>query len=67
MIHPVLEAIRTQRVVRSLTDQPVATTNECVLDAGRWATSAGSRRPHRFVAIQEPVTIRLLRGVTGYV
>jgi nitroreductase len=65
MNHPVLDAIRTRRVIRRLLDKPVNRAElECVLDAGRWAASAGNRRPHRFVAIQDSLTIRLLRAVS---
>jgi len=37
---------------------------EEVLKAARWAPSAGNRRLHRFIAIQDPLTLRLLRMVT---
>jgi nitroreductase len=63
MKHPVLDAIRTRRAVRSLLREPLERGElECVLDAGRWAASAGNRRPHRFVAIQDPLTLRLIRA-----
>ena len=62
---PVLDAIKTRRVIRSMTDQPVERKQlEQVLEAARWAPSAGNRRPHRFVAIKEPLTIRVLRMVS---
>ena len=65
MNQPVLDAIRTRRVVRLLLDRPTdRELLECVLDAGRWATSAGNRRPHRFVAVQDPLTLRALRAVS---
>jgi len=61
----VLEAIRTRRVARALTDAPVERAQvEAVLEAARWAPSAGNRRLHRFVAVQDPVTLRLLRMVS---
>ena len=64
MSNPVLEAIRTRRVVRALTDQPVEREKlEHVLKAARWAPSGGNRRLHRFVAVQNPLTLRLLRMV----
>jgi nitroreductase len=58
----VLEAIRTRRVARALTDAPIdhALVEE-ILKAARWAPSGGNRRLHRFVAVQDPVTLRLLR------
>jgi nitroreductase len=58
----VLEAIRTRRVARALTDAPVdRALVEEMLKAARWAPSGGNRRLHRFVAVQNPVTLRLLR------
>jgi nitroreductase len=65
MTNAVLEAIRTRRVARALTDQPIERAElEEVLKAARWAPSAGNRRLHRFVAIQDPLTLKLLRMVT---
>jgi nitroreductase len=65
MTNPVLEAIRTRRIARALTGEPIARADlEEVLKAARWAPSAGNRRLHRFVAIQDPLTLRLLRMVT---
>ena len=65
MSNPVLEAIRTRRVVRGLTDEPVARAQlEEILKAGRWAPSGGNRRLHRYVAVQDPLTLRLLRMVS---
>src|SRR6185369_11759512 len=50
---------------RALTDQPIERAElEEVLKAARWAPSAGNRRLHRFVAIQDPLTLKLLRMVT---
>lgn len=64
MTNPVLEAIRTRRVARALTADPVARPElEAVLEAARWAPSAGNRRLHRFVAIENPVALRVLRMV----
>ena len=62
MTNAVLEAIRTRRVARALTDAPIdRALVEEMLKAARWAPSGGNRRLHRFVAVQDPVTIRLLR------
>jgi nitroreductase len=64
MTNPVLDAIRTRRMVRALTDAPVARADlEAVLEAVRWAPNAGNRRLHRFVAVENPVTLRVLRMV----
>jgi len=62
--NPVLEAIRTRRMARALIDEPVARPAlEEILKAARRAPSAGNRRLHRFVAVQDPTTLRLLRAV----
>jgi len=36
---------------------------EEVLKAGRWTPSAGNRRLHRYVAVQDALTLRLLRMI----
>ncbi len=60
-----LELIRSRRVVRVMTDEPVAREDlERILDAGRWAPVGGNLRTVRFVAVQDPVTLRLLRMVS---
>src|SRR5262245_4570721 len=65
MTDPVLEAIRTRRMARALTGESIARAElEEVLKAARRAPSAGNRRLHRFVAIQDPLTLKLLRMVT---
>nr|WP_275404143.1 nitroreductase family protein [Pseudonocardia acidicola] len=63
--NPVLRAIRTRRVVRAMTDQPVERTQlEAVLDAARYAPSAGNRHLHRFVVTDDPAILRVLRMVS---
>ena len=65
MTNAVLEAIRTRRVARALTDALVdRALVEEVLKAARWAPSGGNRRLQRFVAVQDPLTLRLLRMVS---
>ena len=65
MTNAVLDAIRSRRVVRALTDAPIDRAQlEAVLKAARWAPSAGNRRLQRFVAIQDPTTLNLVRMVT---
>lgn len=60
-----LAAIRSRRVVRAMTDEPVAREDlETVLDAGRWAPTAGNRHLQRFVATDDPPTLRVLRMVS---
>jgi nitroreductase len=61
----VLEAIRTRRVARTLTDATVdRALVEEMLKAARWAPSGGNRRLHRFVAVQDSMSLRLLRMVS---
>jgi nitroreductase len=65
MSHPVLEAIRSRRIARVLTDRAVdRSLLEQILECGRWAPNAGNRRLHRYVAVQDPLTLRLLRMVS---
>lgn len=60
-----LELIKTRRVIRSMTDKPVKRAHlEKVLEAGRWAPCGGNHRLLRFVAIQNPSTLRLMRKVS---
>jgi len=61
----VLDAIRTRRIARALTAEPIdRTALEAVVASARWAPSAGNRRLHRFVVVQDPATLRVLRMVT---
>jgi nitroreductase len=63
--NPTLETIRTRRVIRDMTDQPVPQELlEKILDAARWAPSGGNNRPNRYVVIQDPLTRRLIRIVS---
>jgi nitroreductase len=65
MSHPLLEAIRSRRVARVLIDRAVERPLlEQILEAGRWAPNAGNRRLHRYVAVQDALTLRLLRMVS---
>ncbi len=60
-----LDVIKTRRVIRNMTKQPVAREQlEQVLEAARWAPTGGNQRVHRFVAIQNPSLLRLLRMVS---
>jgi nitroreductase len=66
----VLEAMRRRRVTRSFLDAPVATEDiRSILQAARWASSAGNRRIHRFLVVRDPETIARLRpfapGILG--
>lgn len=61
----VLAAIRSRRVVRAMTTEPVSREIlEAVLDAGRWAPTAGNRHLQRFVVTDDPATLRVLRAVS---
>lgn len=65
MTQHTLDVIKTRRVIRNMNDQPVARKQlEKILEAGRWAPCGGNHRVHRFVAVQDPVIIRLLRMVS---
>jgi nitroreductase len=65
MTNEVLRAIRTRRVVRRMTAEPIDREQlMTILEAARWAPSGGNRRLHRFVAVQRPLTLRLLRMVS---
>ncbi len=60
-----LDVIKSRRVIRTMTDQPVAREQlEQILEAARWAPTGGNQRIHRFVAVQSPTLLRLLRMVS---
>ncbi|MDP7674184.1 MAG: nitroreductase family protein [Dehalococcoidia bacterium] len=60
-----LEVIKSRRVVRVLTDQPIKQVQlEQVLEAARWAPVGGNHRFLRFVVIQDPLILKLLRLVS---
>ena len=64
MSNPVLDAIRSRRIARNLTERPVErAVLEQVLEAARWSPNAGNRRLQRFVAIDDPLALRLVRMV----
>jgi nitroreductase len=61
----VLEVMRTRRVVRSFTDEPVSESElRMILESGRWALSAGNRYISKFLVVQDPSRIRLVRTVS---
>ena len=61
----VLDAIRSRRVVRALDEEPLDRSSiEAILDAARWAPTAGNRHLQRFVATDDPGTLRALRMVS---
>ena len=57
-----LKTIKTRRVIRHMTAQPVEREKlEKILDAGRWSPAAGNKRSTRYVVIQAPLTLRMVR------
>jgi nitroreductase len=61
----VLTAISRRRVIRALTSEPVPRDLlEQILDAAAHAPSAGNRRLQRFVVIDTPAALRVLRMVS---
>ncbi len=60
----VLEAIRTRRSVRKWLPKPVPDELiEKIVDAGRWAPSAGNFQPWAFIIIQSPETKERIQKV----
>jgi nitroreductase len=60
-----LELLRSRRVCRSFTPEPVdEATLRMIVEAGRWASSASNNRVHRFLVVRDPATIRLVRAVS---
>ena len=60
-----LELIKTRRVVRVMTDDPIERIQlEKILEAARWAPVGGNHRFLRFSATQDPAIINLLRMVS---
>ena len=60
-----LDVIKTRRVIRNMTDQPIEREKlEKILEAARWAPVGGNQRIHRFVAVQNPTLLRLLHMVS---
>ena len=61
----VLANIKTRRVVRDMTDEPVTREQiETILEAARWAPSGGNLRPNRYIVIEDAETRRLIRLVS---
>jgi nitroreductase len=65
MSEAVLHNIKTRRVVREMSAEPVARAEtEAILEAARWAPSGGNLRPNRYIVIQDAETRRLIRLVS---
>ncbi|MBV7338861.1 nitroreductase family protein [Chloroflexi bacterium TSY] len=61
--NPLFDAIKKRRVCRSFQDKPVSRENlEILLQSARWAPSAGNRRIHKFIVIDDQPTINLIRS-----
>jgi len=57
-----IKTIKSRRVIRHMTEQPVERAKlEKILEAGRWSPAAGNKRTTRFVVIQDPLTLQLTR------
>jgi nitroreductase len=62
---PTFEIIRTRRVSRFFTDEPVSRDDLIhLIKAARWASSAGNRRIHKFVVVDEQKSVKLIRAVS---
>jgi nitroreductase len=63
--NPVYDAIRTRRVTRNMSPEPVTARDlGLVLAAARWAPNAGNRRLQPVVPVTDPALLRLLRFVS---
>jgi len=55
----VFEAIKSRRSVRAFTSEPVSDAEvEKLIDAARWAPSAGNIQPWEFIVVRDPKTKR---------
>ncbi|MEP6648998.1 MAG: nitroreductase family protein [Lapillicoccus sp.] len=62
---PFLAAIRNRRVTRAMSAEPLdRRLLETILDAARWAPTAGNRHLQRYVVSDHPGTLRALRMVS---
>lgn len=60
----VFEVIRTRRAVRAFTDEPVSVADiRRIIEAARWASSAGNRRLHRFFVTRDSEKIDLVSTI----
>ena len=65
MTNEVLNNIRSRRVVRELSEEPVEKEQlEAILEAARWAPTGGNVRQNRFIVVQDAETRRLIRLVS---
>lgn len=71
MSNETIATIKSRRVIRSFTDEPISQENlETVVEAARWAPSASNLRLQKFIVVQNSETIRKIRtvspGMGGY-
>jgi nitroreductase len=60
-----LTFLKSRRVCRSFTDEPVSVEHlRMMTEAARWATSAGNRHIHKFLVVRDPEVIRNVRAVS---
>lgn len=65
MSDALLDTIKTRRVVREMSAEPVTREQiETILEAARWAPSGGNLRPNRYIVIENAETRRLIRLVS---
>jgi nitroreductase len=58
------QVLKTRRVCRSFTGEPVSDEHLTrIIEAARWASSAGNRHIHKFLVVRNPDTIRNIRSV----
>lgn len=60
----VFDAMRSRRAVRAFSDEPVTVSDiRRIIEAARWASSAGNRRLHRFYVTRDPEKIDLISTI----
>lgn len=60
-----LDIMRSRRVCRNFTDEPVSDQDiRTILKAARWASSAGNRRINKFLVVRDPRTLDLAKAVS---
>jgi nitroreductase len=63
--HPVFDAIRRRRAVRTYADEPIGDEAiRRIVTAARWASNASNRRIQRYLVVRDPVRLRLVRTLS---
>ena len=67
---PLMSRLRRRRVTRDFTDAPVTRAQvRLILEGGRWASSASNLRIHKFVVVDDPNLVALVKqlapGILG--